>query len=310
MSEITLFKIIGKSAVEIAGEAVALEKSLQTLIEANLETFLGVRFLASEQSTGKVHKGRIDTLGIDENHFPVIVEYKRATNQNVINQGLFYLDWLLDHRADFKWLTLERYGKETADKIDWSGPRLICIAADFTQYDIHAVQQIDRNIDLMRYRRFGQDLLALELIHSVAMSEPLEIPDEPGVIVKPKPKQTDKPAIQAIADLDAPLRDVYEGLRAFVLALGDDVTEKMTKLYVAFRLIKNFATVTVQKSSLNVYLKLDPSTVKLEDGFTRDVRAIGHWGTGDLEVVIRSMFDFERAKPLMQQAYAGGSVPH
>jgi RecB family endonuclease NucS len=77
MSEIKLFKLNGKSAVEIAGEAVELEKSLQHLIEVNLETFLGVRFLASEQSTGKVHKGRIDTLGIDENCFPVIVEYKR-----------------------------------------------------------------------------------------------------------------------------------------------------------------------------------------------------------------------------------------
>jgi predicted transport protein len=305
MSEITLFKISGRSAVEIPGEAVALEKSLQSLIEANLETFLGVRFLATEQNTGKVHKGRIDTLGIDENHFPVIVEYKRATNQNVINQGLFYLDWLLDHRADFKLLTLERYGKEAADKIDWSGPRLICIAADFTPYDVHAVQQIDRNIDLMRYRRFGEGLLALELIYSVTMSEGLDVVDGGGGILKIKPKITDKPVTQAIADLDPPLGDVYEALRAFVLALGTDVTEKLTKLYVAFRIVKNFATVTVQKSNLYVYVKLDPTTMKLEEGFTRDVRSIGHWGTGDLEIAIRSMADFERAKPLLQQAHAG-----
>ena len=32
--------------------------------------------------------------GIDENCSPVIIEYKRALNENVINQGLFYLDWL------------------------------------------------------------------------------------------------------------------------------------------------------------------------------------------------------------------------
>jgi predicted transport protein len=302
MSEIKLFQLNGKSAVEIAGEAVALEKSLQLLIEGNLETFLGVRFVASEQSTGKVHKGRIDTLGIDENHFPVIVEYKRATNENVINQGLFYLDWLLDHRADFKWLVLERYGKEEADQIDWSGPRLICIAADFTQYDLHAVQQIDRNIDLMRYRRFGSALLALELIHSVTMSEAL--PEDDGNGAKPKTKQGDKPVAQAIADLDPALRDVYEALRAHLLALGDDVSEKLTKLYVAFRRIKNFATVTVQKTTLYIYLKLNPLAVKLEEDFTRNVRDIGHWGTGDLEVAIRNMADLERAKPLLQQAYA------
>ena len=79
----------------------------------------------------------------------------------------------------------------------------------------------------------------------------------------------------------------------------------MTKLYVAFRRIKNFATVTVQKSSLYVYVKLDPSTIELQEGFTRDVREIGHWGTGDLGIAIRTMSEFERAKTLLQQAYAG-----
>jgi predicted transport protein len=301
VSEIKLFKLNGKSAIEIAGEAVALEKSLQTLIEMNLETFLGVRFITSEYRTGKSHGGRIDSLGIDENHFPVIVEYKRATNENVISQGLFYLDWLLDHRADFKLLTLDHYGKEEADKIDWTGPRLICIAADFTKYDLHAVQQIDRNIDLLRYRRFGSELLALELVHSVTMAEALEDLDSGDS--KPKMKQTDKPVAQAIADLDPALHDVYEALRAFLLALGDDVTQKQTKLYMAFRRIKNFACVTVQKSSLGVYLKLEPTIDVLKEPNTRDVRKIGHWGTGDLEVAVRNMADFERAKSLLQRAY-------
>jgi len=301
MSEIKLFRINGSDSVEIAGEAVALEKSLQQLIEANLETFLGARFLAAEHITGKSHGGRIDTLGIDENHFPVIIEYKRAVNENVINQGLFYLDWLLDHRADFKLLTLDRIGKEEAERIDWSSPRLICIAADFTKYDLHAVQQINRNIDLVRYRKFGKDLLALELVHSVTMAGALLDVAE----LKTKPKIGDKPVTQALVDLEAEVKDVYEAIRAFLLALGDDVTEKTTKLYVAFRRIKNFTTICVQKSALLVYLKLNPDEVKPEPPFSRDVRTIGHWGTGDLELTIETMADFERAQPLLRQAYDG-----
>jgi hypothetical protein len=43
------------------------------------------------------------------------------SNENVINQGLFYLDWLLDHKADFKLLVLERYGPDAAASITWSG---------------------------------------------------------------------------------------------------------------------------------------------------------------------------------------------
>jgi hypothetical protein len=148
---------------ELAGKSVALEKSLQALLEKNLETFLGVRFLASEYSTGRTHKGRIDTLGIDENGCPVIIEYKRATNENVINQGLFYLDWLMDHKAEFQLLVLEKFGKQAKDEIEWSTPRLICIAGDFTRYDEHAVQQINRNIELIRYKKFGDELLLLEI---------------------------------------------------------------------------------------------------------------------------------------------------
>src|SRR5205807_4639959 len=91
MSDIKLFSFASGAAKEVQGNAVALEKSIQTLIERNLEVLVGIRFLESEHSTGPKHGGRIDTLGIDEDGSPVIIEYKRATNENVINQGLFYL---------------------------------------------------------------------------------------------------------------------------------------------------------------------------------------------------------------------------
>ena len=134
MSDLKLFHITTGKVAEIDGSAAALEKSLQTLIEQNLETFLGVRFLASEFSTGRDHGGRMDTLGLDENGCPVIIEYKRATNVNVINQGLFYLDWLVTHRGDFEMLVLKAFGQEEAQSVEWTSPRLICIAGDFSPH--------------------------------------------------------------------------------------------------------------------------------------------------------------------------------
>jgi RecB family endonuclease NucS len=93
MSDIKLFRIIKGQAAELQGSASDLEKPMQNLIEGNLQTFLGICFLASEYATGKTHGGRIDSLGLDENHCPVIIEYKRSVGENVINQGLYYLDW-------------------------------------------------------------------------------------------------------------------------------------------------------------------------------------------------------------------------
>jgi hypothetical protein len=147
MSDIKLFRLDNGEASELSGSALAIEKTLQALIERNLEAMLGVRFIASEHSTGKVHGGRIDTLGLDENGSPVIVEYKRASNANVINQGLFYLDWLLDHKGEFTLLAMKTLGAEAEEKVDWSAPRLVCVAGDFTRYDEHAVSQIGRNIE-------------------------------------------------------------------------------------------------------------------------------------------------------------------
>ncbi|MDF9408822.1 DUF5655 domain-containing protein [Pelotomaculum isophthalicicum JI] len=283
MSDVKLFRIDGQNVYELEGKSVAVEKSLQTLIEKHLESFLGVRFLASEYSTGKTHGGRIDTLGIDENNCPVIIEYKRALNENVINQGLFYLDWLMDYKAEFTLIALKLLGEKIADAIEWSNPRLLCIAGDFTKYDGHAVQQINRNIELIRYRHYGSDLIMFELVNAVTSQIFSEDGGQPE-----KKNKTEKTITYYLAQANEIIRDRYEALKAFLLALGDDVQIKVLKNYIAFKRIRNFACIefSPQAGKIYVYIKVNPDTVNLIKGFTRDVRNIGHWGTGDLEITI------------------------
>ena len=302
MSDIKLFSLSAGEPHEITGASAPLEKSLQALIENHLETFLGVRFLATEFTTGKEHSGRMDTLGIDENGCPVIIEYKRSSNENVINQGLFYLDWLMDHKKDFEWLVMEKYGREAADSVEWSSPRLLCIAGDFTKYDGHAVKQMNRNIELIRYRHYGDDLLLLDLVNTVSTAQ-IEAASEP---VRRRSGPRVKTVSQHIAEAGKELSDLYEELSAFLIALGDDVQTKTLKHYVAFRRIKNFACVEVhnQGGKLLVYVKVNPDQVELVEGLTRDVRAIGHFGTGDLELTLRTRQDLERVKSLLEWSYA------
>lgn len=308
MSDIQLFRLSEGQAIELPGRAVAVERQLQALIESQMPAFLGVRFLASEYATGKTHKGRIDSLGLDENGCPVIVEYKRHSNENVINQGLFYLDWLLDHQAEFRWLVMERLGKEVADAIDWTGTRLLCIAADFTRYDQHAVQQIPRNIELIRYKLFGDDLLLLELVNAVSVNDATAGKAEASSTASGTPRSVgrDKTAEEQLAQAQPGIRQLYDSLASYLNALGDDVQEKHLKLYTAFRRLKNFACVIPYRDKLLVMLKLDPDTVTLEDGFSRDTRNIGTWGTGDLELTLRTQADMDKAKPLLDRSYQEG----
>jgi predicted transport protein len=316
MSDIKLFRLAAGQATELQGDASDLEKPLQTLIEKNLDPLLGIRFLATEYATGRTHGGRIDTLGLDENHCPVILEYKRSVGENVINQGLFYLDWLMDHQAEFKLLVMETLGKAAADQIDWSAPRLVCVAADFTKYDGHAVQQINRNIELIRYRRFGDELLLLELANASSASAGKLTPGAKGMRLAKETKAvngaikaggTDKTVAEHLATMPEPLAVLLSSLEDYVLSLGDDVQRKELKLYIAFKRLKNFATVVPQKSRLLLYLHLDVDQVPPPPRIGRDVRQQGHWGTGDMELSLTGAADLDAVKPLIQMAYDGRS---
>lgn len=291
MSEIKLFQISGQ-VKELKSASATIEKELQNKIENNMYEFFGVRFLASEY---RIDNGRMDSIGIDENNCPVIFEYKCHTNENVINQGLFYLNWLLEHKADFKLLVLEKLGKEIADSIDWSVPRVICIAGDFNKYDEEAIKQINRNVSLIRYKYYGKDLLLFELLNANTVA--------PIVMEQAEKKQTNgKTFLQQYESAPQKFRKIYDELRDFALSIGDDVSESTLKLYSAFKKIKNFCTLEIYQTKILLNLKLSPDDFKLGDEL-RDIRSIGHWGSGDLQLIITSDRQLNLAKDLIHRAY-------
>ena len=295
MADIKLFNINGK-VKEYHSGTVTLEKELQTVIEKNMDAFFGVTFLASEYRT--TDGGRMDSIGIDENHCPVIFEYKRSMKENVINQGLFYLNWLLDHKDSFKVLVIEKLGLKAADSIDWTMPRVVCIAGDFTKYDESAIKQMNRNISLIRYKKFGDDLLMFEQINENVAAA---IPEDNNTINKPK--STDKTFKEQLAGADNEVKVLYQDLANYILSLGDDISETHLKLYAAFKKIRNLATVVALKKKLIINLPIDVTTVSFEEGFSRDVTNIGHWGCGAVELHLKNKADFEKAKALIDRAY-------
>jgi predicted transport protein len=302
MSDAKLFRIKDQSVEELKSSSMTVEKSLQDLIERHLETFLGVRFLNSEHSTGKTHGGRIDTLGIDESNCPVIIEYKRALNENVINQGLFYLNWLMDHRADFKLLVMDKMGTEIANQIEWRYPRLVCVAGDFTRYDVHAIEQFPRNIDLVRYRRYGDDLILLEQVATSSVAN--QTTDGSS----PKKKATDsghsKPesqpkVLRRLEQCSNEVRDWWSTLRAYTLGLGEGIEERVLEGYIAFRQVRNFAYIRFMPTlnRIVIHLPIDPNSVTLEEGFTRAL------GDNEVRVDLDSAEKVERVQALILRSY-------
>ena len=292
MADIKLFKI-GNGAKEYKGENVALEKELQNIIEKNMDIFFGVTFLASEYRT--TDGGRMDSIGIDENNCPVIFEYKRSIKDNVMNQGLFYLNWLLDHKDSFKVLVINKLGIDRANDIDWSMPRVVCIAGDFTRYDESAIKQMDKNISLIRYKKFGDNLLMFEHVNDNVAAP---ISDSSS-----KHKNSGYTFKKSLQNTSSELKTLYETIKEYILSLGDDITENHLKHYIAFKKIKNVICIEIQRSKIILRLSLGVNTVQFEEGFSRNTTDIGHFGTGNVEITVINKETWNKAKPYIDRAY-------
>lgn len=302
MGDIKLFRYSGDESHELEPRLAQMEAGLQRLIERHMESILGIRLLAHEYRTGGAHRGSIDSLGIDENNCPVIVEYKRFNNENIICQGLFYLGWLLDHKAQFVLLLHQQLGSEAAARVEFAGSRVLCMASGFSRYDEQAVLQIDRNIELVRYRLFGEDMLMLEMLNTSLsrLSTGPDLPmraDDPDSIGMPASLQ------EKVRSMNPDIELLYLDLLTFAGNLGEDVSMRFLKHYIALARLKNFVCIQPLKGSLKLWLSLDPDHVPLEEGFSRDVRRVGHHGSGDLEVEIRNADTFAKAQPLIELAY-------
>lgn len=125
----------------------------------------------------------------------------------------------------------------------------------------------------------------------------------PIAIEQAEKKQTNgKTFLQQYESAPEKFRKICDELRDFALSIGDDVSESTLKLYSAFKKIKNFCTMEIYQSKVLVNFRLNPDDFKLNDEL-RDVRTIGHWGCGDLQLIITSDSQLNIAKELIHKAY-------
>ena len=281
------------------------EKELQKLIESNLEQVFGCRFIATEFPTGEVHAGRIDTLALSEEKNPVIIEYKKKKSSDLINQSLFYLAWIQDHRGDFEIAAQKTLGNEV--QVDWSDIRVICIAPDYTKYDLHAVQVMGTNLELWVYRLFANDSLYFEKArrrYTVTSSTN----DSKELTAGQKAALSRKTGVYTVEQhfekKPADIQDLARSVQEFIVGLDSAIEEVPKKNYIAYKLSKNIICMQFQRDKVRMYVKLDPKQADAPRQLSpRDMTKIGHYGTGNLELSVKNLDDFELAKPLLEQAY-------
>lgn len=285
-----IFKTENNKTRQLKSSNFKNEKELQNLFEQNLEDIFGVKFIASEVSTGEKHGGRIDTLGIDENNSPVIIEYKWGEKDNVINQGLFYLDWLVDHKGDFQILTEKKLGKKI--KIDWGQPRLILVASSFNKYDKYAINQMAENVELWNYTFYENGILDIEMEASSRIGEKrgrqITNIDYSQYDINFHLNKTSKE-----------LQQKFQELREKILELPNTLERAEQKSSISYRTTKCFANFTFRRNSIDLLLRQpkynDPKNL------VRDVTSF-EWGYRGL-VKIDTKSDSNYIINLIKQSY-------
>ena len=309
-----IFDISGDTLSAVEQKNFALEKELQTLIEKNLETVFNCRFVASEFSTGAQHAGRIDSLALSEEDNPVIIEYKKVESSELINQSLFYLHWIQDHKGDFEIAAQKRLGRNI--KVDWSDVRVICIAPNYKKYDLHAVQVMGANIELWKYRLFSNNSIYLEEIFHTSKSAPVSVNASSASSTQKNPVMVEagKKAALTRATATYTFDERLEGkseeiqaltavIREFILGLDESIEEVPKKFYVAYKVSQNVVCMEVKNRQIKLFLKLKPTDIPEKTAGYRDVSRIGHYGTGNVEFTVSNEEEFEPVKAFITLAY-------
>src|SRR3989338_1026117 len=252
-----LFKIHNSAVKKLVARDLDLERNLQELFEANLEEILNIAFLAHEYSTN--WGGRIDTLGIDKNGSPCIIEYKKNQNDNVINQGLSYLLWLLDLKADFEVLC---QNKNIDIKIEWDSPRVICITENYNKFDVDTADILANfgivKLELYRYRIHDDNILYLELenYQKIRISAS-------GIVKKSKQGKEETKRLQKtylvddhLAGIDKQTIVLFQTLREKILSLDESIIEEAKAKYIAYKTSTNFADIAFNKHEMKIYINV------------------------------------------------------
>ncbi|MCK8927563.1 DUF5655 domain-containing protein [Haemophilus influenzae] len=279
-----------------------LEKDIQRLFEENLTLLSGYIFIRSEFS---IKNSRIDTLAFDpETQAFVIIEYKRQQNSSVVDQGISYLNLMLEYKADF---IVEYNEKQKVplkrNDVDWSQSKVIFVSPAFNDFQIQATNFKDLPIELWEVNRFDNDIITLNIINKSKSAPNIkavsnEKREEFSILKEIKVYQES----DHLSDKSDFIQELYEDFKQGILNLDPDIEINTRKLYIAFKKDRNIADIRIQQKNLKIWINLPYGELDDPKNLAKNVSNTDHWGNGDYEITIESTQYLEYIMSLIKQA--------
>lgn len=272
------------------------------MFEQNLSTIMDLEFVRSEF---QVKDKRLDTLAYDiqANAF-VIIEYKRDRNISVFDQGITYLNLMLQNQAEFIVEYNESLNKKLKRQdVDWSQSRVAFVSTDFTDIQIGATNFKDLSIELWTVKRFENGIIAVTPIkksrNAVSFKPIARKNKEMENVAKEIKVYTEDDALNNKPDK---VSELYYRFRSAILNMIDGVDVRPQKLYIAFKKDnRNLVGIIIQNSGLKLFINVKAGKLDDPKGLARNISKIGHWGTGDYEVTASDTKNLEYILSLIKQ---------
>lgn len=281
-----------------------LEKDIQKLFEANLEQITGFKFVQTEFSLKNV---RFDTLAFDEESKSfVIIEYKRDRNYSVVDQGVSYLNLMLEYKADFIVEYNESCSKNLKrDDVDWSQSKVIFVAPSFTSFQKQSSNFKDLPIELWEIKQFENDIIVINPIKksqsapSIKQVQSSKDESEISKVVEEIKVYTEDGHLEGKSD---EIKELYEVFKTAILNLSTDIEIEPKKMYIAFKKGKNIADIRIQHKNLIIWLNMKKGELDDSRKLTVDASSKGHYGNGDYELHVSNADNLEYIMSLIKQA--------
>jgi predicted transport protein len=269
------------------------EKQLQQYIEKYLLHFFHCHYL---KNFYKIPGGEIDTLAVSEDGNPCLIEYKHKKDETIINQIVFYYDWLHERSSRFEFERVVKENVRTKDiKIDWSKIKLVCVAKEYTKWDISLIKHLDTDIECFTYTYHENELdVHLDpIVNQYKKQKPFDVnsgSSTKSVTLEDHRERADKMG-----------KVLLDSLREEILSLGDNITEGYTPEYIKYVVDTTFTAVHVRKNWLVIQLKVDEMNFKDPNKLSKDI-SDRNWSVTK-EIKFDKLEDLKGVLDLIKQAY-------
>lgn len=302
-----IYKIQAQNLHAIKEQPFKLEKEMQKVFEDNLAVLTGLTLVKSEFS---LKQFRFDTLAFDdEKKAFVVIEYKRDKSQSVVDQGVSYLNAMLDYKDS---LILE-YNEQNLGKvlkrhhIDWSQTRILFVANSFNDYQKNSTNFKNLGIELVEFKRYEHHLLTVNFIerskHAPVLSKTSGVADEAVNVVTNITKEImvyDEDYL--LQNSSEYIQELFEKFKLAILNLDDELQLSCTKLYVAFKKNKtNIVDIAIQRDALKIWINSAWGGLNEPKGIFRDMSNIGHHGNGDYQIIVKDTEQLEYILSVIKQ---------